>query len=592
MTVLHDEVVDRPFDEAPESPAKPDWKVAFGRAKAKFTQDQCTDLAAALTYFSVQSIFPGLIAVISLLNIFGDGPETTKAMVDSIANIAGRDPSELSAVSDVINTIQAAPGGGIALLIGIGGALWSASGYVGAFGRAMNRIYAVEEGRGFVKLKGTLLAITAIEVLLIILVMLSIVTSGGIARELGSVIGLGSTAVMIWDLAKWPFVAFIVIAIISMLYNYTPNVKRAKNRVFSSGAAVGFFVWVFASIALASYIGFTQGASYQKTYGAFAGAIIFLLWLWVTNIAMLFGAELDAELLRTKQLKSGLPAERLVLLPARDNDGIAKKQEADEKLVDTAIDLRLNADSSDDVLARHRSGDSADARNFGLAMGPSTHGRVSTPSAPVPKDKVAASRRLGQDDEREQDVRTGSGSDAKGSAQTVESEELAAQRAQVAADRAARRDEALTDATRRRKIRDRKAAQEAKVQAKEAELAKKREKELQAREEAIPLQQRWDAVEAVRAQYAPRSTPEREALQRERDARRASYDEQRREAAKKAAVQKELDEHAKRLDGGQPAVPAATEGPDTEPPAPSELQREIERERQARRDAWFAERGL
>ncbi|GAA3668489.1 YihY family inner membrane protein [Yimella lutea] len=573
MTVLHDEVIDRPFDEPPESPAKPDWKVAFGRARSKFSQDQCTDVAAALTYYSMQSLFPGLVAVISLLNIFGDGKETTNKLVESIGRIIGKSPSELSTVTTFIDNVQATPGGGLALFIGIAGALWSASGYVGAFSRALNKIYAVDEGRSFVKLKGTLLLITAIEVILIVLVALSLVLSGGVAEEVGNAIGLGSTAVFVWDLVKWPFVALVVIGIISMLYRATPNVRKAKGRLFSSGAMVAFIVWVLASIALVMYIGFTQGASYQKTYGAFAGAIILLLWLWITNLAMLFGAELDAELLRTRQLKSGLPAERLILLPARDTDGIDKKIEKDEKQVADAIELRVNSGGSMDAYTGRDNAETATARDFGLAMGPSQHGKVGNGSAPVDREPATVLTRPTR-------TRESMPTDPNDAAVYVQN------------SRDARREEALIAAAQERKVRERKTAQEAKVKKKQAEKEKERRELEKAHKDALPLAKEWEAVDAVRAQFAPRPSAERDRILAERESRRQAFKVEQAEAnaakAQEAREKKAFEPTAE----SKAFVPGEAEGPQGAPPAPSVLEQQVATEREKRRNDWYAARGL
>ncbi|RYG77976.1 YihY family inner membrane protein [Yimella sp. RIT 621] len=574
MTVLHDEVIDRPFDEPPESPAKPDWKVAFSRARSKFSQDGGTDAAAALTYYAMQSLFPGLIAVISLLNIFGNGKETTRKLVESIGRIIGKSPEDLSAVTSFIDNVQATPGGGVALIVGIGGALWSASGYVGAFSRALNRIYAVEEGRSFLKLKGTLLLVTAIEIVLIVLVMLSLVLSGGVAKEVGSAIGLGDTAVMVWDLVKWPFVALVVIGIISMLYRTTPNVRRAKgNRLFSSGAVVGFVVWVLASLALVAYIGFTQGASYQKTYGAFAAAIILLLWLWITNIALLFGAELDAELLRTRQLKSGLPAERLILLPARDTDGIDKKIEKDEKQVADAIELRVNSGGSMDAYTGRDNAETATARDFGLAMGPSQHGKVGNGSAPVDREPATVLTRPTR-------TRESMPTDPNDAAVYVQN------------SRDARREEALIAAAQERKVRERKTAQEAKVKKKQAEKEKERRELEKAHKDALPLAKEWEAVDAVRAQFAPRPSAERDRILAERESRRQAFKVEQAEA-NAARAQEAREKRAFEPTAESKAfVPGEAEGPQGAPPAPSVLEQQVATEREKRRNDWYAARGL
>ncbi|NHN55811.1 YihY family inner membrane protein [Calidifontibacter sp. DB0510] len=571
MTILHDETVERPFEDPPELTAKPDWKVAFGRARSKFSQDGCTDLAAALTYYSIQSMFPGLIAVMSLLNIFGNGKSTTTSLVASIGRIVGKDPKDLTFVTDVINNVQTTGGGVVALIIGLVGALWSASGYVGAMGRALNKIYAAQEGRKFVPLKATLLAVTAIELILIVIAMLAIVVSGSIAREIGKSIGLGDQAVMVWDIVKWPFVVLIVVAIISMLYWATPNVRKARRQLLTWGALIGFVVWVVASFALVTYIGLTKGASYQKTYGVFAGAIILLLWLWITNIALLFGAEMDAELLRTRQLKSGLPAERLVLLPLKSDAKVEKTIEKDDQLVDRAYELRLGSESDPAARSQARAGKDTGARVLGAGLGPSQHGSRATPTSP-------AGRRLGDGD-----TSTSGGSDKGGEKRSrTTGFDREAEAAAIAAARNQRREAALSEASEQRRIRERLEAQERKRQA----AADKRRKEQERKEKEsrgyVTAQQRWESVDAVRAQFGSGAdSPSRDEVRAAREERRAAYRANQQEARKRAELAPPKPKQDKK--------PKKRAKSYDEEPRP--LRADIEAERAQRRDAWYSDRG-
>ena len=535
MTLLIDPDVERP-EELPEATAKPSWKVALKRAGAKFSQDQCTDKAAALTYFSMQSLFPGLIAVLSLINVFGNGKETTKKLVNILAGILGKsanDPS-LDKITSFINQVNTTGGGWIALIVGVLGALWSASGYVGGFSRALNKIYEIGEGRPVWKLRPQLLLVTAIEVVLIIIVMVALVASGSVAREIGKQIGLGHQAVQIWGIAKWPVVVFIVVFIIGMLYWATPNVRKMKRDIFSWGALFAFVIWVLGSIALVLYVGFTQGSSYQKTYGAFAGAIIFMLWLWITNLAMLFGAELDAELIRTRQLRTGLEAEHIVLLPPRDESGLQKKEDKQKKLLKEATALRTG-----ETVATGAAG--------GGALG------------------ILAKRDTDDGGNRK---------DGQAMSKEYDAQEA---RAQVAQERGVRREKALTDAKAARKVRDRLERQEAKAKKKFDDALKQVKKERKAREGAQTYEQRRAKIEETRAKYAPRQTPARTEMEAEHRARRASYDAEQAEKRAKAAA-------------APPEPPKPPKKPkEKKPPMPSELRTQVEKEQTERRLEWYAE---
>jgi membrane protein len=216
-------------------------------------------------------------------------------------------------------------------------ALWSASGYVGAFGRAMNRIYEIEEGRPFWKLRPQMLLLTLVAVLLAAVALLLLIVSGPVATSIGNVIGLGDAALTTWKIAKWPVLAVIVVLIVGLLYYTTPNVQQPKFRWISIGAAVAILIWVLASIGFSFYVG--NFSNYNKTYGSLAGVIVALLFLWITNLALLFGGELDAELERGRELQAGIAAEEEIQLPARDTRNIKKARRKREK--DVALGRRI-----------------------------------------------------------------------------------------------------------------------------------------------------------------------------------------------------------------------------------------------------------
>jgi membrane protein len=224
------------------------------------------------------------------------------------------------------NADQAA---GFAFVIGLLTALWSASGYVGAFGRAMNRMYEIREGRPIWKLRPVQLVVTLIALVLAAVVALALIVTGPAADAVGNTVGMGSTAVTVWNIAKWPVILAVVILIVAILYYATPNVDQPKFRWLSVGAVVAIVVWIIASVLFGFYV--AHFSSYNKTYGSLAGVVVFLLWLWITNLALLFGAELDSELERGRELVAGLPAERSIQLPPRDTRNIEKADEKERK---------------------------------------------------------------------------------------------------------------------------------------------------------------------------------------------------------------------------------------------------------------------
>ncbi len=315
----------RKRSRAPGSPAKvpaSGWKYIAGRAIREFLTDHCIDLAAGLTYFAVLAIFPALLAVFSLLGVIGQEDRTVAAIEPILKDVLGS--SGAQTLLPVIKTLSSAPGAGIALITGLIIALWSASGYVTAFSRAMNRIYGIEEGRPIWKLRPLMLLITLIVLLLIVIVALMALLSGGVARAIGEAIGLGSAVITAWNIAKWPLALVLVTIIVATLYYATPNVKQPKFRWLSMGAAFAIIVWILASVGFGFYV--ANVANYTKTYGALAGVIVFLFWLWITNLALLLGAEVDAELERARELLAGVPAESRIQLPVRDDAKIRKDE--------------------------------------------------------------------------------------------------------------------------------------------------------------------------------------------------------------------------------------------------------------------------
>ncbi len=338
-------------DPNPEDPGKPDspvqltkssWKFIARKTLREFSDDQCTDLAAALTYYAVLALFPALLALVSLLGLFGQQGKTGE-LVGVLSEMGAG--SVADTISKPLQELTENSSAGLALVIGIAGALWSASGYVGAFGRAMNRIYEIREGRPFWKLRPLMIVITLAAVILAGLVAIGLVVSGPLARAIGDAIGLGETAVTVWSIVKWPVLLALAALVVAILYYATPNVRQPKFRWISVGAAVAIITWVVASALFGLYV--SQFSNYNKTYGSLAGVIIFLLWLWITNLALLFGAELDAEMERGRQLQAGIPAERELQLPPRDTRVIDKTDTKDARDIEQGEQLRRSRGATD-----------------------------------------------------------------------------------------------------------------------------------------------------------------------------------------------------------------------------------------------------
>ena len=316
--------------DSPQDLTKPSWTYVLRKTLREFSDDQCTDLAAALTYYAVLALFPAALAMLSVVGLVSDGRQTVTTLLDILRSIGAG--SAANTLEPTLLELSTSQGAGLGLVLGLLAALWSASGYVGAFGRGMNRVYEVDEGRPFWKLRPLLLLVTLLTVVLAAAVALALVLTGPAAQAVGDALGLGSTIVTVWSIAKWPVMLLVVMFIVALLYYATPNVKQPKFRWISVGAVVAILTWIVASAAFGFYV--ANFSSYDKTYGSLAGVIAFLLWLWITNLALLFGGELDAELERGRELQSGMAAEEEIQLPPRDTRTIDKaaRKERDDVL--------------------------------------------------------------------------------------------------------------------------------------------------------------------------------------------------------------------------------------------------------------------
>jgi membrane protein len=332
--------------EGPEDLHKPTWTYALKKTAKEFGADQCTDLAAALVYYSVLAIGPAAIAIVSILGLLS--PDAVNQLTSQFLQpVKHSSPGVYSIVTQLITNATKTQGVGIGLIVGVLGALWSASGYVGAFSRAMNRIYSIPEGRPVWKLRPTQLLVTLIVVVLVVLAALILVSTGPIVNQIAGIIGVGDVALTVFQIVKWPILVIIAIAAIAVLYYFSPNVRQPKFKWTSTGSILALVVWALATVALGVYLSLTGGGSYAKTYGAVAGVIVFLLWLWITNLVLLFGAEFDAELERSRELQAGMAAEEQIQLPMRDTRQSDKKAEKHQKDVDQARELRRSRGRQD-----------------------------------------------------------------------------------------------------------------------------------------------------------------------------------------------------------------------------------------------------
>jgi membrane protein len=301
------------------------WWAALKRTVKEFREDNLTDWAAALTYYSVLAIFPALLVLVSILGLVGES--ATQPLIDNLGVVAPGPAKEI--FTNAIKNLQGDQGAaGMLFIIGILGALWSASGYVGAFMRASNSIYDMPEGRPVWKTLPVRVGLTLVLLFLLAITTLAVVLTGGLAERVGDLIGLGSTAVDVWNIAKWPVLLIVVSFMFALLYWAAPNVRQPGFRWVSPGGILAVVGWLIASAAFAFYVG--NFDSYNKTYGALGGVIVFLVWLWISNIVILLGAEFNAELERGRAIEEGMrPEDREPFAEPRDT----RKMDPQEKPV-------------------------------------------------------------------------------------------------------------------------------------------------------------------------------------------------------------------------------------------------------------------
>jgi membrane protein len=298
------------------------WLGVLKRTGAEFREDNLTDWAAALTYYAVLAIFPALIVLVSVLGLIGES--VTQPLIDNLGSVAPGPAKDI--VTNAIKNIEGSQGAaGVFFVIGLATAIWSASGYIGAFMRASNAIYDIDEGRPIWKTLPLRVGLTVLLMVLTAVSAIGVTLSGGLAREVGNVIGVGGTAVDIWNIAKWPVLLVFVSFMFAVLYWAAPNVKQAGFRWITPGGVLAVAGWVIASLAFAFYV--SNFGSYNKTYGALAGPIVFLVWLWISNVMILLGAEFNAELERGRAIAEGMrPEDKEPFVEPRDAPELETEQ--------------------------------------------------------------------------------------------------------------------------------------------------------------------------------------------------------------------------------------------------------------------------
>jgi membrane protein len=285
------------------------------RTATEFQEDNLSDWAAALTYYGLLALFPALIAMVSLIGLVGDPKGTADSLTEIITEIGPASAAEtFSGPIESLASNQSAAG--LAFVLGLAVALWSASGYVGAFMRASNIIYETPEGRAFWKLRPLQIAVTLVMIVLMALLALGLVLTGPVVEAVANPIGIGSTAVEVWNIAKWPVMAAIFVLMVDVLYYASPNVKLRGFKWVTAGSLVAIVAWAVASAAFAFYV--ANFGSYDKTYGTLGGLVALLVWFWISNLAILFGHQLNAERERSLEIEEGRPrAEREIQLEPR-----------------------------------------------------------------------------------------------------------------------------------------------------------------------------------------------------------------------------------------------------------------------------------
>lgn len=298
----------------PRRLSRPAWRLVLRTTIRGAVRHQLFDQAAALTYYAVLSLAPSLVALISISAIFGEGRRSADALLETVSDVAP--DSAIALLKQPLENFAASPSVGYALAASIVIAIWATSSYVAAFGRSLNRIYGIEEGRTIWKVRSLDVLIAVVVMVLALVTVAALVLSDPVADNLGAALGIGATPQTVWSIVKWPVLVIAVTLNVAILYYGTPNAKFPHFRWMSAGALISVIGVVCVSLLFALYV--KNFAHFDRTYSSFAGVIVVLIWIWIINLVLLFGADFDAQFERARELESGLPAERQVQLEPRD----------------------------------------------------------------------------------------------------------------------------------------------------------------------------------------------------------------------------------------------------------------------------------
>ncbi|MFH9354520.1 YihY/virulence factor BrkB family protein [Kitasatospora sp. NPDC017646] len=306
----------RAADEGPDEPSQVPargWFKVLRRTGREFLDDELPDRAAALTYYGVLAVFPALLVLVSVLGLIGSS--ATNGVLDNLQQLAPGSARDI--LRSAVTQLQAGRGtGGVLAVVGLAGALWSASGYIAAFIRAGNAVYDIREGRPAWKTTPLRVGLTLLMMVLLVASAVIVVFTGPVAKRAGDVLGLGHTAVTVWSIAKWPVLVALVSFMIALLYWAAPNVRGRGFRWISPGSVLAVLLWLALSGGFAAYV--ANFGSYNRTYGTLAGVIVFLVWLWLSNLSILLGLEFDAELARERAIEGGMSPAEEPYVPPRD----------------------------------------------------------------------------------------------------------------------------------------------------------------------------------------------------------------------------------------------------------------------------------
>jgi membrane protein len=295
------------------------WRGVLWRSLNGYLDDDCGDLAAALTYNAVLAIFPVAIVVVALVNLVTDGTTAVDTAIGILADLGAGAVVADENVTGVLNAVIVQQSSAKVLLgFGLLGALYSATNYVAAFTRASNRIYGVKEGRPWWKLIPLQILLSAVGLVLLAVVATGLVISGPLVDAVGNAVGAGDAARTAWSIGRWPVLVMILMVLLSLLFWIAPNVRQPRFRWLTVGGAVGLLVWAVASFGFGLYV--SNLASYDRTYGSLGAIIAFLVWLYLSNSAVMLGVELNAEIARGRQLQAGDPDPDPPLVPKERAD--------------------------------------------------------------------------------------------------------------------------------------------------------------------------------------------------------------------------------------------------------------------------------